>query len=101
MITIVAEDASPVGDALIGGQQDATGFVTGGDQLKQQMGGLWRHREVAEFVDNQQFGAREAGQADVLSARLMGLLELRHQGRRADEQNATVEVDRRPTETDG
>ena len=98
---VVAKDASPVGDGLIRGQQDAAGLVTGSDQLKQQMGGLRRHRQVTELVDDEQLGARAACQASVPGTGLVGLLQLHHQGRRADEQYTAVPFNRSPAKTNG
>ena len=48
---VIAQGPTPVCEPLIRREQNAATFVTSRHQLEQQMGGLWRHREVAKFVD--------------------------------------------------
>ena len=49
---------APVGDAAVGGEDDRAVFVAAADDLEQVRGGFAGHGQVAEFVDDQQLGAR-------------------------------------------
>ena len=48
---VVAEHATPVGQSLVGGQQDAACLVTRRHKLEEQMSGPRRYGQVAEFVE--------------------------------------------------
>ena len=49
----VFEDLGPVGDSTVGGQDDAAVFVAAADDLEEVRGGFAGHREIAEFIDDQ------------------------------------------------
>ena len=53
----VFEDRAPVGDAAVGGQDDGAVFVAAADDLEQVRGGFAGHRQVAQFVADQQLRA--------------------------------------------
>lgn len=61
----IAEHLAPFGEATVGRQDHRAAFVTGVDQLEEQVAPAGDHRQVPDLVDNQQ---REATvEADLLA----------------------------------
>lgn len=50
----IAEDFAPFGEAAIGGEDHCALFVTGVDELEEQVSTPGDHREVADLVDDEQ-----------------------------------------------
>ena len=63
------------------------GFRWHKDELKEQMRRIGLERQIAELVDNQQFRFAKVSEAILEPALAMRLCELRHQGRRWNEQH--------------
>jgi hypothetical protein len=53
---LVAEDVAPLGDLLVGGEQDAASLVALSDELKEQVRGRALEWQVTELVDDEQLG---------------------------------------------
>src|SRR2546421_101416 len=49
----LSEDLSPIGIALVGGQEDAAAFVAGADQLKEDRCSYRVQRQIADFIYDQ------------------------------------------------
>lgn len=59
----ITEDLAPVGKAAVAGQDDGALFVTGVDQLEEQVGAAGGDRQIADLVDDQE--RRPAVEADL------------------------------------
>ena len=72
----VGEHLGPLAEGEVGGHDQRAAFVALGDDLEDDFGGALGQRQVAEFVEDDEFGARVAADdACELSSRL-GLLQL-------------------------
>ena len=60
--TGVGEDARPLGEGQVGGHDDSGFFRPFGDDLEEQFGGNLRQWYVTQFIDDDQFHTRPAGQ---------------------------------------
>ena len=59
----VAEDARPVGEGEVGGDDDRGSLVKPADQVEQELAAALRERQVAEFIEHHQVDTGElAGQ---------------------------------------
>jgi len=58
-------------NGLLLGDDQAGAFVAGADELEEQVGGFWFERDVADFVDDQQW---ISAQADELGLELSGVV---------------------------
>ena len=58
----IAKDITPFGEAAVGCQDHGTLFVSGVDELEEQVGRVGFQRQVTELVDDQQFRLRQRQQ---------------------------------------
>jgi hypothetical protein len=56
----VGEDLGPFAERQVGGDDQAAAFVAFGEDLEDELGGAVGQREVAEFVKDDELGARVA-----------------------------------------
>jgi hypothetical protein len=75
----VPKDLPPLAEALVGGQHPSAALIAARDELEEEMGTMLIQRDVADLVDDQQFG-----QPIVLEALLQSILSLRF-GQRGDQ----------------
>ena len=59
---LIAEDLAPGGEGLVGGDDHGCSLIAGGDQAEREVGGLGVEWDVADFVDDQDGVAAEAGE---------------------------------------
>ena len=55
----VAEHLAPFGEAAVGGEDHSAPFVTGVDELEEQVAAAVSDRQVADFVNDEQRSAAE------------------------------------------
>jgi hypothetical protein len=72
---VVAEHLAPAAERFVAGHDETGPFVSGRDQLEEQVGGLGLERDVAHLVDDQQRVAAEFAQFVVQPACLVGVGE--------------------------
>lgn len=59
----VAEDLAPFGEAAVGGEDHGAAFVTGIDELKEEVAAACHDRQVADLVDDEESEAAEEAEA--------------------------------------
>ena len=72
---LIAEDLAPPAERLVAGDDERGAFVSGGDELEEQVGGLGFEGDVADFVDDQQRVAAEPGELGLEPPGVVGLGE--------------------------
>ncbi len=50
---VIAKELTPLGEVLVGGQDDRPVFIQRVDELKQVMPALFVHRQIPQFIDDQ------------------------------------------------
>ena len=85
---LVAEDVSPAGEWQVAGQDQRGVFVTAGDELEEQVGGVLLEGQVANFVDDDQCVAAESGEFSSKPVSLVSVLETGHPVGGGGEQHA-------------
>lgn len=70
---VVAEDLSPAAEDLVAGHDQTRAFISGRNQLEEQVGGFVLERDVADLVDHQKRVAAELGQLGLQAACVVGL----------------------------
>jgi len=51
---VVVEDGGPLLKRLVGGQNNGSAFITGADDLKEQIGPLFVDRQVPDLIEDKQ-----------------------------------------------
>ncbi len=57
---IAVEDGGPIFEGFVGGEDDGAAFVTGADDLEEEVGAALVYGEVADFVEDEELGPEVA-----------------------------------------
>ena len=72
---VIAEHFAPAAEGFVGGDDQAGPFIAGGHQLEKQVGGFGFERDVADFVDDDEWVAPRSGQFGLDAAGVVGFGE--------------------------
>src|SRR3546814_2809640 len=89
---IVMEELAPVGEVLIGGQDDGSVLVEHIDELEQVKSGLRGHGQVAQLVNDEhvEFGRSEEHTSELQSLMRISYAVFCLKKKRAEEQNSVT-----------
>ncbi len=94
----IAEDLTLLADGPIRGQQDAAAFIATADELEEGMGRIRLDGQVAQFIDDPQFGFGKVEELLVEAPLRVRLDALRDERRGARKQHRVAGGDRGATE---
>src|SRR5258705_3107758 len=69
---VVAEDLAPAAEGFVAGDDEAGSFVAGGDELEEYVGRFGFERDVADLVNDHQWGPAEFGDLGLEPALVVG-----------------------------
>src|SRR5690606_12208896 len=84
----IAEDAAPLADRAIAGDEHAAALVAARDELEEEVRGFGLEWEIAELVDDQKLRLRPVREPLLESMLELGLAQLRDECVRGDEEDA-------------
>lgn len=73
---VVVEDAGPLLEGFVGGQDNGTAFVTLADYLEKEIGAVLIYRKISDLVQNQYFGAQIFSEFDFKGVLFLGGAEM-------------------------
>ena len=75
---VVAEYFAPAAERFVGSDDQRSAFVAAGDQLEEQVGRFGFERDVADFVDDEQWLAAQPDEFVLQPAAVVGLNQAGH-----------------------